>query len=137
MRWLTGVAAAVLLSGCGVSVSGNAASPTVEVSVAASAVPGCAEAGDISGAAASVTTALSSGQDWVTAAQSLVDAMGATAVPDAAIADRDELLVIGLIALGRPIALTTSLLHVEIPALLAFAVALGRFNATLLTVCPQ
>lgn len=33
------------------------------------------------------------------------------------------LLVIGLIALGRPIALTTSLLHVEIPALLAFAIA--------------
>ena len=130
MRWLTGVAAAVLLSGCGVSVSGNAASPTVEVSVAASAVPGCAEAGDISGAAASVTTALSSGQDWVTAAQSLVDAMGATAVPDAAIADRDELLKAAreLVNSGGDGTQT---------AQLAFAVALGRFNATLLTVCPQ
>jgi len=33
------------------------------------------------------------------------------------------LLVIGLLALGRPIALSTSLLHLEIPALLAFSLA--------------
>jgi cation:H+ antiporter len=33
------------------------------------------------------------------------------------------LLVVGLLALGRPFALSTSLLHVEIPALIAFALA--------------
>ncbi len=33
------------------------------------------------------------------------------------------LLVVGLLALGRPFAMSTSLLHVEIPALIAFALA--------------
>lgn len=128
MKWLAWGATALLLSGCGVSVSGSAASPTVEVSVAASAIPGCADVGDISSAATAVVTAFSSNQDLASAAKSLVNVLSKTPVPDAAIADRDELAKQAqeIVDAGGHAAQTVQL---------AFVAALGKFNSTLLTAC--